>query len=314
MSTLMPCSASGPKMAAATPGRSLHAQHGDPRLVPAVGDPADDLAFHDLILVHDQRAGPVLEARQHLHPDLVLHGQRHGARLQHLGPERGHLQHLLVGDALELARLGDDARVGRVDAVDVGEDVAALRLQRRRQRHGRGVRAAAAERRDPPVRAHALEAGDHGDPAGVEAGRTGSGSTSRMRALLWASVGGEAGLPAQERARRHADGLQRDRQQPDRHLLAAGDHLVVLGRVVAGGVQAVHPAHQLVGRSRPWPRRRPPPGRPRATWRLTRAATLRMRSGSATEVPPYFCTTSVTGKLAFRVTAPQRPCEPARRV
>ena len=47
------------------------------------------------------------------------------------------------------------------------------------------------------------------------------------------------------------------------------------------------------------------------TWRLTLAATLRMRSRSATDVPPYFCTTSVTGKLAFHVTAPQRPCEPA---
>ena len=225
----------------------LDAQHGDPRLVPAVGDPADDLAFHDLILIHDQRPGPVLEAGQHLHPDMVLHRQRHRAGLQHLGPERGHLQHLLVGDALELAGLGDDARIARVDAVDIGEDVTARRTQRRRQRHGRGVRAAPPERRHPALRAQPLKSSDHRDPARVQAGPDRCRIDLQDPSLAVRSVGLEPGLPAQERARRHADGLQRDRQQSDRHLLAAGNHLIVLGRVVAGSIQAVYPRHQLVG-------------------------------------------------------------------
>ena len=161
------------------------AQHGDPRLVAAVGDPADDLAFHDLVLVHDQRAGPVLEARQHLDPHTVLHRQRHRAGLQHLGAQRGHLQHLLVGDAVELARLGDDPRVGGVDAVDVGEDVAALGAQRRRQRHGRGVRAAAAERGHAALGPMPWKPATTATWPASRQARTGAGSISRIRALPW---------------------------------------------------------------------------------------------------------------------------------
>ena len=55
------------------------------------------------------------------------------------------------------ARLGHDARIGGVDAVNIGVDVAAIGLQRRRQRHRAGIRAAAAERGDPLVRARCPE-------------------------------------------------------------------------------------------------------------------------------------------------------------
>ena len=264
MSTLMLCSASGAEDGGGDARPVVDAQHGDPRLVPAVGDPADDLAFHDLILVGDQRARPVVEARQHLHPDLVLHGQRHRAGLQHLGPERGHLQHLLVGDAVELAGLGDDARVGGVDAVDIGEDVAAVRAQGGGQRHGRGVRAAAAERGHPALRRTGPGSRPRRRPCRPRGKpRTGRGVDVQDPGLAVGAVGSEAGLPAEERPRRHADGLQGDGQQPDRHLLAAGDDLIVLGRVVAGGVEPMHPARPAGWSSRPSPRRRPPPARRR---------------------------------------------------
>ena len=49
-------------------------------------------------------------------------------------------------------RLGHDARVGGVDAVDVGVDQALVGLQRRGERDRRRVRAAAAERGDVAVR------------------------------------------------------------------------------------------------------------------------------------------------------------------
>ena len=56
------------------------------------------------------------------------------------------------------------ARVGGVDAVDVGVDVAAVGLDRGGDRHRRGVGAAAAERGDAAgVLVDALEAGDHRD-------------------------------------------------------------------------------------------------------------------------------------------------------
>ena len=48
------------------------------------------------------------------------------------GALRGHLEHLLVGHLVDLARLLDDPGIGRVDAVDVGIDIAAVGLQRGR--------------------------------------------------------------------------------------------------------------------------------------------------------------------------------------
>ena len=57
MSTLTLASASGPKMAAATPGRSGTRDQRDLGLVAAVGDAADQFLFHDLVLVDDQVPG-----------------------------------------------------------------------------------------------------------------------------------------------------------------------------------------------------------------------------------------------------------------
>ena len=67
-------------------------------------------------------------------------------------------------------RLGHDARVGGVDAVDVGVDQALGGLHRRGHRHGRRVAAAAAERGDVAVAVDALEAGDDHHLAGGQVG------------------------------------------------------------------------------------------------------------------------------------------------
>ena len=81
---------------------------------------------------------------------MMIHRKLDRTCLQDLGALRGHLEHLFVGHAVDLLRLLDDARIGRVDAVDVRIDVATIGLERRRQRHRRGVGAAAAQRRDAP--------------------------------------------------------------------------------------------------------------------------------------------------------------------
>ena len=172
MSTLMLASASGPKIAAATPGLSATLRKRDLGLVLGIGDAGDDLVLHDVLLVADQGAGlrrrRVVEGRAHVGRHAVHHGELDGAHLQHLGPERGHLQHLLEGDPVEAAGLAHDARVGGVDAVDVRVDVAALGLERRGERDRARVRAAAAERGDASGRAmHPLEARDHGDLAAL---------------------------------------------------------------------------------------------------------------------------------------------------
>ncbi len=102
---------------------------GDLRLVARKGDAGDDLLLHDILLVANQGAGlrmiRIVEGRPHEGLDLAPHGEFDRAHLHHLGAERGHFQHFLKGDAVEAARLRHDARIGRIDAVDVGIDVAA---------------------------------------------------------------------------------------------------------------------------------------------------------------------------------------------
>ena len=143
------------------------------RLVLGEGDAGDDLLLHDILLVANQRARRravrvdvlgLVEARAHENRHLVHHAELDRAHLQHLGAERGELQHFLERDLVHAPGARHHARVGGVDAVDVGVDVAAVGLDRGGDRHRRGVGAAAAERGDAAgVLVHALEAGDHRD-------------------------------------------------------------------------------------------------------------------------------------------------------
>ena len=133
--------------------------------------------------------------------------------------DAGQLEHLVVADGVDLARLGHEARVGGVDAVHVGVDLAvdidaaarAIGCRRgscfidRGQGDGGGVRAAAAERRDVVVLVDALEAGDDDDLALVQGLPHALGGDLLMRALVcvlsvtmptWAPVKLMAGSPS----------------------------------------------------------------------------------------------------------------------
>ena len=77
------------------------------RLVLGEGDAGDDLLFHDLLLVANQGAGRaavridvlrLVEARAHEDAHPVHHAELDRAHLQHLGAERGELQHFLERD------------------------------------------------------------------------------------------------------------------------------------------------------------------------------------------------------------------------
>ena len=136
--------------------------------------------------------------------------------------------------------------------------------------------------------ADALEAGDHGDLAGLHPADQLRALDRRDARLAVRGVGEDRDLPALPGAGLDADLLQRDRQQAGGHLLAGGHHGVVLPRVVQRR-QLLAPGDQLVGDA----------GHggdhdrdllPASTSRFTRCATLRMRSRSATEVPPNFIT------------------------
>ena len=161
----------------------------------------------------------------------VLLGELHRSDLQHLGAEARHLEHLLEGDAVELARRGHQVRVGGVDAVDVRVDLADVGFERRRDGDRGGVRAAAAERRDVALVVDALEAGDHRDGAGVEHrvdARAVDALDARARVRR---VGAHAHLRAGEGARLVTELVDRHREQRDGLLLAGRDQRVVLARI-----------------------------------------------------------------------------------
>ena len=67
------------------------------------------------------------------------HGELDRTHLQNLGAERGKLQHLLVGNAVETPRALHDPGIGGVDAIDIGIDVAALGGDGGRDRNRGGI-------------------------------------------------------------------------------------------------------------------------------------------------------------------------------
>ena len=102
---------------------------------------------------------------------VVAAGVLDAAQVQDLGARGGHLQHLLGGDAVELAGGRHDPRVGGEDAVDVAVDLAHVGAERGGERDRGGVGGAAAERGDVlGVLGDALEAGHDRDRAVADGG------------------------------------------------------------------------------------------------------------------------------------------------
>ena len=173
MSTLMLASASGPKIAAATPGLSSiwRTEIWASSLEKAMPVTTWLSMISSSLQISVPGGGAVrvdilglVEAGADENRHVVHHAEFHRAHLQDLGALRGQFQHVLERDLVEPPRLRNHARVGGVDAIDVGIDVAAVGMDRGRNRHRRGVRTAAPERGDSAgLRIDALEAGDDGD-------------------------------------------------------------------------------------------------------------------------------------------------------
>ncbi len=231
------------------------AEEADLGLVAAVGHAAHDPLLHDLLLVaHDGAlAGGFArlhETRQHPDGHVVGHRQLDRAGLQHLGAQGRHLQHLLVGDLGQAPGLGLDARVGRVDAVHVGVDVA-VGAQRGGDGDCGGVGAPASQGGDAPVAGNALESRDHRHLAVVHRAAEVLGRNLVDAGLAVRRVGEDRDLPAEPGLGPYAHVAQRHGEQAGGHLLAGGHHHVVL---VVGGIDAlrgragaVGPGDQLIG-------------------------------------------------------------------
>jgi 2-polyprenyl-6-hydroxyphenyl methylase/3-demethylubiquinone-9 3-methyltransferase len=172
--------------------------------------------------------------QDHAGPAGVLDAAEH----QHLGPGGRHLQHLLVGDHVQLAGRAGHPRVGGVDAVHVGIDLADARPQRGGQRHRGGVRPAPAEGGHVPVGGDPLEAGDDHHVAGGQRLADPPGPHVQDARLAVQVVGDDARLGAGERLGRHPE--VGDGHGEQRH-----------GDALAGGEQHVHLARRRVWRDLP---------------------------------------------------------------
>ena len=128
-----------------------------------------------------------------------------------------------------LRAFGHDARVGGEHAVDVGVDLADVRLEGRRERDRRGVRAAAPERRHVVGRrVDALEPGDDGHGALRDRLPDAAGRHVDDAGLAVGLVGEHARLLARERLGVDAQVVDRHGQQRHRDPLAGGQQDVHL--------------------------------------------------------------------------------------
>ena len=184
----------------------------------------------------DHRARLVAEAGAvaHVNRHVELLAELDRPAVHHAGPQAGQLQNLVVADAVQLASLGHEPRIGREHAVDVGVNLAGVRIQHRRQRHGRRIAAAAAERRDVEILVDALEAGRDDDLAVVEQLLHPLGRDRLNAGLGVRAVGADADLRAGEAHGLGPERMNRHRHQRDAHLLAGREEHIHLaaGRVV----------------------------------------------------------------------------------
>ena len=217
--------------------------NGDLGLVALHRNARNDCLFHGhvrVILESNQSAGLRLllhrnlrigEAGEHARRHLVFACEFHRADLQHPGAGARHLEHFLEADGVQAPRFGDYARIRGVDTVDIGVDLALVGAQGGRERHRRGVGAAAAQRGDVALRVHALETGDHRDAAVLEVlPQAHFVDRDDARAVI-SRIGQHSYLPAGIAARLDAQREQRHREQAHRHLLAGGRDDIEFTRV-----------------------------------------------------------------------------------
>ncbi len=140
---------------------------------------------------------------------------------------------------------------------------------------------------------HALEAGDDGDVAAVERLAEAVALDLEDLGLAVRGVGDDAGLRAGERHRRLAQVDDRHAEQRDRDALAGREeHVHLAGRWGRSTTSWARRSRSSV--VLPMAETTTTTSLPARRVRTMCSATARMRSGSATEVPPNFCTSKLT--------------------
>ena len=151
--------------------------------------------------------------------------------VHHARPQAGQLQHFVVADPLDASGFGQQPRIGRVDAVDVGIDFAGLGVQHRRQGHGRRIAAAAAQRGDVVILVDSLKSGGDHDLAFVQRLPHAIGRDRLDAGLGVGAVGLDADLSAGQADRLMPERMDGHGHQRHADLLAGGEqHVHFAGR------------------------------------------------------------------------------------
>src|SRR5699024_3084518 len=152
-------------------GSVRHVGNRDLGFGPVVSDTGYQGLFHGYLLdrAGDRAARLVAVGRPHTNRHTVPARVLTAAQHQYPRTARGELQHLLVGYGVDLSGVGHDARVGGVDPVDIGVDLAHVGVERSRQCDGRRIGTTPAERGDVlGLPRHTLEPGDECDVSLVD--------------------------------------------------------------------------------------------------------------------------------------------------
>ena len=144
------------------------------------------------------RAGGLGAGAQHLQRHPVLPGQKNAAGVQHLGAALCHFQHLIIGDALIPAALGEFPRVTVVHTVHIGTDAAPAGIKGRGQRHRGGITASPPQCGDIALTVHPLEPRHNHDLPGLQLPQDAASVQRRDLRGSMVAIGMDAGLPAGE--------------------------------------------------------------------------------------------------------------------
>ena len=143
---------------------------------------------------------------------LVFAREFNGARLQDSCTFARKLEHIIVGNHVELARMRGNARVGRIDAVDIRIDLAHIRVETRCQSDRRRIRTTTTERSDVAIVRETLEACDHHDRTAFELFANAIGLNDLNLRAGEFIIGNDAGLPTGEAHSFMAERLDSHRQ------------------------------------------------------------------------------------------------------
>ena len=227
-------------------GAIRNTQQRDLGHVGLVCDAANLLALFHSWVSADDRSRLLLEAVEDPDFHRVCLSDLDRPRVDDPSARRRKLEHLVVRDLRQHARVGDEVRIRRVDAGDVGEDLTPLGCEGDGKRDRARVGAPTTEGRDVHVLGGALEAGDDDHPPLFKLVEDPLRNDVHDSRGAVRTAGADARLQTGERQRGGACGFEAHGQQRRRDRLSAAEqHVHLAGRRIVG--DAVRERDELVG-------------------------------------------------------------------